>query len=271
MLIMESIHKLGELLEEASTLFKTINIPNQINSLLTENTKLKDEMKELIETYQNKCDELIQMKNKYDRDIGLKTKEIKEQKEELTRLTKISLIHQYDKQLKDKTDYIKILEHQLEIYKNASTLKSQSPKVIQVEKIELNETVVPTILEKSINNLVDNKKLKKKKSKKNNEQENNEPENNEPENNEQENNEPENNEQENNEQEKPKKKKGKKVNEEQEFNPEDFEDVNGYELIVYKSVHYLRDLETNEIYNIKANKPSQVVGLINSNGRVKFR
>ena len=70
--------------------------------------------------------------------------------------------------------------------------------------------------------------------------------------------------------EKPKKKKSKKVNEENEFNPEEFEDINGYELIVYKSVYYLRDLETNELYNIKNYQLNQVVGLINSKGRVKF-
>ena len=62
-------------------------------------------------------------KNKYDKDIGVKNKEIKDQKEELTRLTKISLIQQYDKQLKDKNEYIKIIESQLERYRNALKIR----------------------------------------------------------------------------------------------------------------------------------------------------
>ena len=38
----------------------------------------------------------------------------------------------------------------------------------------------------------------------------------------------------------------------------------------YMEVYYLRDLETNELYDIKNNGHNQVVGLINSKGRVKF-
>jgi hypothetical protein len=348
---MESVHKLGKLIEEVSTLFTSIDIPSQINSLISENNKLKEEMKELIETHQNKCDELTQIKTKYDKEIGVKNKEIKEQKEELVRLTKISLIQQYDKQLKDNNDYIKILESQLEKYKNLS--KPHSPKIepiVQVElannknsKIEL-DIVTETHVEKPIEQteqieltkttIVNEKKKKGKKSKSEIVEpveeiiqehveeiiqepveeiiqehveeiiqepvgeiiqepvgeiiqepvgeiiqepvgektiEPNENEGVSKKKKKQKSKVQEEPVVENLESEKPNKKNGKKAQqEEDEFDPENFEDVNGYELIVYKGGYYLRDLETNELYNIKNNGPNQVVGLINSKGRVKF-
>ena len=49
-----------------------------------------------------------------------------------------------------------------------------------------------------------------------------------------------------------------------------FEDINGFELLVYKKKYYLRDLETSEIYDIVDNKQNQIVGLINSKGKIKF-
>jgi hypothetical protein len=55
------------------------------------------------------------------------------------------------------------------------------------------------------------------------------------------------------------------------FNPNDFEDINGYELLVYKKNHYLRDMETNELYDIENNKPNQVIGLITEKGKVKLK
>ena len=55
-----------------------------------------------------------------------------------------------------------------------------------------------------------------------------------------------------------------------EIDPDNFDDINGYELIIYKKKYYLRDLETNELYNITDNKPDTVVGFINSKGKVKF-
>ena len=54
------------------------------------------------------------------------------------------------------------------------------------------------------------------------------------------------------------------------FDPDNFEELNGYELICYKNNYYLRDLETDELYSIKQNKPDIVVGLINSKGKVKL-
>ena len=55
-----------------------------------------------------------------------------------------------------------------------------------------------------------------------------------------------------------------------EFDPDNFEEINGYELMLYKKNYYLRDLETNELYNILDNKPDTVVGFINNKGKPKF-
>ncbi len=60
------------------------------------------------------------------------------------------------------------------------------------------------------------------------------------------------------------------VSEPLSFDPNNFEDINGYELIVYKKKYYLRDLETNELYDILDNQPNVIVGLISTNGKVKF-
>jgi hypothetical protein len=65
------------------------------------------------------------------------------------------------------------------------------------------------------------------------------------------------------------KKKHKKVSNDN-FNPEDFEEVNGFELLIYKKTYYLRDLETNELYDILNNKQNNVVGLVNSKGKINF-
>lgn len=268
---MDQIDKLGKLIQEVSELFNSIDITSQMKLLGEENQKLKNEMKELIENYNQKCDELSNCKNKYDKEIVSKNKEIKEKNEELTRLTKISLIQQYDKQLKDKNDYIKILESQLEKYKNSS--KPQSPKlseiVVQEElpkvdvSVKTNEPVPepkPGQVQVEEQEPV-KEKSKKKKSKKNIE-ETVEPEPvEEPE--------PVKEPETEVQTEKPKKKKTKEPVE-KEFNPDEFEDINGYELLIYKNVYYLRDLETNELYSIINNQPDQVVGLINSKRRVKF-
>ena len=54
------------------------------------------------------------------------------------------------------------------------------------------------------------------------------------------------------------------------FNPDEFEDINGFELMMYKNKYYLRDLETNELYTITNNKPDKIVGFINTKGKPKF-
>jgi predicted RNase H-like nuclease (RuvC/YqgF family) len=47
-------------------------------------------------------------------------------------------------------------------------------------------------------------------------------------------------------------------------------EINGYELLLYKNNYYLKNNNTNELYNIKNKKPDKIVGIINSSGKVKF-
>jgi hypothetical protein len=54
------------------------------------------------------------------------------------------------------------------------------------------------------------------------------------------------------------------------INPENFQDINGFELLEYKSNYYWRDLETSELYDNIAYKPGKIVGLINGKGKVKL-
>jgi hypothetical protein len=54
------------------------------------------------------------------------------------------------------------------------------------------------------------------------------------------------------------------------FDPENFEEINGYELLAYKKKYYLRDLETDELYSIQNNMPHEVAGLLTSKGKVKL-
>ena len=61
-----------------------------------------------------------------------------------------------------------------------------------------------------------------------------------------------------------------KYSNESEFNPDEYEDLNGYELLCYKKKYYLRDLETSEIYDINDYKPNKVVGLITKGGKMKL-
>ena len=233
---MESIARLGQLIQEVNELYLSIDISSHYEHLTNENSKLKHELKELIDTHQQKCDELVMVKTKYEKELNTRNKELKEKNEELEKITKISLNLQLVKQLNEKNDYIKILESRLDKYRNLNN--SQSPKTLEV-LLSPEKPVIEKQVEVSI----------KKKSKKSN-LEDNEPVVEEP------------------VVEEPVKKSKKKSK--QEFNPDDFEDVNGFELIIYKNIYYLRDLETNELYNIKDNQPKEVVGLINSKGRVKF-
>lgn len=219
---MESVHKLGSLLEEANDLFTSMDLIKSFSELKNRVEELETLNNELTNELEQKNKELDNFKNKYNSDISIKNNELKDKTEEISRFTKISLIQQMDKQLQDKINYIKILESQLEKYKNPKP--SVSPKLFETltesnPVIELDSEPVE-------------EQPKKKKLKNNEEQD--------------------------------------ESTNEDIFNPDEFEDINGFELIVYKKKYYLRDLETNEIYGIKDNQPDEIVGLINSKGRVKF-
>ena len=70
---------------------------------------------------------------------------------------------------------------------------------------------------------------------------------------------------------KSKTKKESNVELDNQFDPDIFEDINGFELLIYKQNYYLRDLETSEIYDIINYKQNQIVGLINSKGKIKLK
>jgi len=149
---------------------------NNYEELYQENIKLKKDLEHKINQY------------------NIMEQEMKQQREELTNMSKVSMIQSINKQLDEKNNYIKILESQLD------KLKTKKPEPIEVS------TKVPT-----------------------------------------------------------------EVSTEVVFDPESFEEINGYELLVYKKNYYLRDLETDELYSIMYNKPAKVVGLINNKGKVKLQ
>jgi len=54
------------------------------------------------------------------------------------------------------------------------------------------------------------------------------------------------------------------------FNKYKFEEIDGYSLIKYKKEYYLRELETDNIYDILNYKPNKIVGLI-INEKIEFK
>jgi predicted RNase H-like nuclease (RuvC/YqgF family) len=122
-------------------------------------------------------------------------KELEQKTNDLSNLTKVSMVQNLNKQVNEKNNYITILESQLEKYRNVP--KKEGELLHVKENIPLQK-------------------------------------------------------------------------EEVDFDPDNFEEINGYELMLYKKNYYLRDLETNELYNIVNNKPDSVVGFINNKGKPKF-
>ena len=62
----------------------------------------------------------------------------------------------------------------------------------------------------------------------------------------------------------------KKKKDKETFDLDLFEEINGYELLEYKKIYYLKDLETNELYDIVNFKPNKVIGILSMNGKVKL-
>jgi hypothetical protein len=364
---MDKFNTLCSLVSQANLLIGQLDLEtlinnqnNQIENLTKENTGLK----ELVDGLNKQIREL---NFKYDKDMELLSNELKSKQEELSSLTKVSYIHQVNKQLVEKTNYCQILESQLDKLRREQNQPIQPNPVIEklakkaadaeaeakaqkeeCEKAKLNvgkkakkqapnavEQDVPDIItnqdpdiivEKSVSELIavenvviESEQLKKgkkskklvveqvdvieeisktepldvteepveqKKGKKTKKQlvvdeepeeivlpEITVPEITVPEITVPEITVPDTVV----EIEQPKKnKKSKKIIEEQlpepdtKFNPDNFEDLNGFELLMYKSNYYLRDLETSELYDINANKPDKIVGLITGKGKVKL-
>ena len=158
-----------------------------------------DSLKLDVERYEELCQENIKLR----RDLDEKTKqyntmeqEMKQQRDELTNMSKVSMIQSINKQLDEKISYIKILESQLDKLR----VKKQIEPTPEVPCEPVRDAAIAY-----------------------------------------------------------------------SFDPEEFEEINGYELLVYKKNYYLRDLETDELYSILDNKPNKVVGLINNKGKVKLQ
>ena len=150
-----------------------------------------------IEKYEELRQENIRLKKDLDEKTILYTTmeyEMKQQRDELTNMSKVSMIQSINKQLDEKISYIKILESQLDKLRPKKSEPIEAPR--EAPREEPREIA---------------------------------------------------------------------------FDPDNFEEINGYELLVYKKIYYLRDLETDELYSIQDNKPNKVVGLINNKGKVKLQ
>jgi predicted RNase H-like nuclease (RuvC/YqgF family) len=55
-----------------------------------------------------------------------------------------------------------------------------------------------------------------------------------------------------------------------EFNEDEYNDIEGFELVKYKNIYYLKNINTNEIFNIVNYLPNKNVGIINSKGKIKL-
>jgi hypothetical protein len=264
----------------------TDNINNDIINIITENDQLHNTINELNNKIDNYKNELKLIQDDYDN------------------LKKVSYITSLNKQLHDKNNYIIILESQLNKYKNSKIIddidipsiknkKKHKDNIIQDTTPDniiqdttpdniiqdttpdniiqdttpdniIQETIPDNIIQETIpDNIIKKKKKHKSKTQvvesdiilENSteiEQKVNTP--------------IETHDNINNE---IKKKKHKKVSND-DFNPEHFEDINGFELLLYKKTYYLRDLETNELYDIINNKQNNIVGLVNSKGKINF-
>lgn len=56
----------------------------------------------------------------------------------------------------------------------------------------------------------------------------------------------------------------------EEFDPDKYVEINGYELLLYKKKCYLKDLETSELYDIVNYKPNKIIGIINHKNKIIF-
>ena len=212
------------------------NVIDDLNNKITDITLEKLQLNNVIDDLNKK---IIAANFKYDNDIELLSNKLTVKQEEFNDLKKVSYITSINKQLSEKNNYIKILEGQLEKLKKTSHYieKIELTPEIKVEEIKEEEIKVEEIVEEiKVEEIkVEEIKVKTKKVKKS------------------------------------KTKKESNVELDNQFDPDMFEDINGFELLIYKQKYYLRDLETSEIYDIVDNKQNQIVGLINSKGKIKLK
>ena len=223
------------------------------NNILQENEKYKKENEELklqISDLTTKESNNILLLEKYEKENEEYKNKINTLEEDNTNFKKVSFVQSMNKQLTEKINYITILESQIQKYKNKdeiilevkqnSSVKEESVKGDNIKQKDKEDNIKQKDKEDNIKqkDKEDNIKSKKKKEDKIENKED--------------------------------KNIKEKYSNESEFNPDEYEDINGYELLCYKKKYYLRDLETSEIYDINDYKPNKVVGLITKGGKMKL-
>ena len=220
-----------------------INKLNEYNNIiLQENEEYKKEnekFKSIISDYIKKESENMLLLEKYKKENEEYKNKIHSLEEDNKNFQKVSFVQSINKQLTEKINYIAILEGQLQKYKNKEEIILETKQNSSVKEDEnIKEQKKENINNKEENKESNNKSKKKKEEKL---------------------------------EEKIEEKNIKeKYSNESEFNPDEYEDINGYELLCYKKKYYLRDLETSEIYDINDYKPNKVVGLITKGGKMKL-
>lgn len=206
---MNQIHNLQAL----AKVLKTIDFNDFVEEytmIKAEHTLLTEKVKKL-ESHNMKLVETNTMLND---NIETITEKLQSKTDDVTNLTKVSIVQTLSKQVDEKNNMIRILESQLEKYKSKKVENTFEKEIKEIEVVEEKPKKQPEVVVE----------------------------------------------------EKPK----KQTKPTDDFDPDNFEEINGYELMMYKKKYYLRDLETNELYTIVDNKQDKVVGFINSSGKPKF-
>jgi hypothetical protein len=237
------------------------------NNILQENEKYKKENEELklqILDLTSKESHNNSLLEKYEKENEEYKNKINTLEEDNTNFKKVSFVQSMNKQLTEKMNYITILEGQLQKYKNKDEIILEVKQNSSVKEENVKQNKEENVKQNKEENVKQNKEENVKQNKEENVKQNKEEQNN-----------------------KSKKKKEDKIEDkiedkveeknikekysnETEFNPDEYEDINGYELLCYKKKYYLRDLETSEIYDINDYKPNKVVGLITKGGKMKL-
>jgi hypothetical protein len=213
------------------------------NNILQENEKYKKENEELklqILDLTSKESHNNSLLEKYEKENEEYKNKINTLEEDNTNFKKVSFVQSMNKQLTEKMNYITILEGQLQKYKNKDEIILEVKQNSSVKEENVKQNKEENVKQ---NKEEQNNKSKKKKEDKIEDKIEDKVE---------------------------EKNIKEKYSNETEFNPDEYEDINGYELLCYKKKYYLRDLETSEIYDINDYKPNKVVGLITKGGKMKL-
>lgn len=213
-------------LQALAKLLKTIDFNDFVEEYTTikaEHTLLTEKVKKL-ESHNMK---LVETNTMLNNELETITEKLQSKTDDVTNLTKVSIVQTLSKQVDEKNNMIRILESQLEKYKskkveNTSEKELKEIELVVEEKPKKHPEVVIEEKPKNQQEVVVEEKSKKQ------------------------------------------------TKTTDDFDPDNFEDINGYELMMYKKKYYLRDLETNELYTIVNNKQDKVIGFINSSGKPKF-